>query len=164
MKTILIGLCTLALSAGVSGAESATSPAERAIVAARSQRRRRGRFALPPWRQAINDDNYERAISIFRQVVDKYPKSTPAGDALYWRAWAAYQLGGSGTTRITSSRLSNRSSFSKRTIRKRRASPTREICAREFGLLRQAWATRKPLVKWCRRPRSFAVDILLRRR
>ena len=44
-------------------------------------------------RQAINDDNYERAVSIFRQVVDKYPKSTSAGDALYWRAWAAYQLG-----------------------------------------------------------------------
>ena len=93
MKTILIGLCTLALGAGVSGAESAASPVGRAIVAARGSAEDAADSLYRLGRQAINDDNYERAISIFRQVVDKYPKSTPAGDALYWRAWAAYQLG-----------------------------------------------------------------------
>ena len=79
MKKILIGLCTLALSAGVSGAENATSPAERAIVAARISAEDAADSLYRLGRQAINDDNYERAISIFRQVVDKYPKSTPAG-------------------------------------------------------------------------------------
>ena len=71
MKTILIGLCTLALSAGVSGAESAASPAGRAIVAARSSAEDAADSLYRLGRQAINDDNYERAISIFRQVVDK---------------------------------------------------------------------------------------------
>ena len=67
MKTILIGLCTLALGAGVSGAESAASPVGRATVAARSSAEDAADSLYRLGRQAINDDNYERAISIFRR-------------------------------------------------------------------------------------------------
>jgi HEAT repeat protein len=90
MKTILIGLSIVALTATVSGAEG--TPSRRFTVATMSaEDAADSLYRLG--RQAINDDNYERAISIFRQVTDKYPKSSSASDALYWRAWAGYQLG-----------------------------------------------------------------------
>jgi len=44
-------------------------------------------------RQAINDERYEQAATILRQLVDRYPSSVRASEALYWRAWAQYQLG-----------------------------------------------------------------------
>jgi HEAT repeat protein len=44
-------------------------------------------------RQAINDERYEQAANVLRQLVERYPSSTRAGEALYWRAWAQYQLG-----------------------------------------------------------------------
>src|SRR5204863_1402193 len=46
-------------------------------------------------KSAINDRDYRRASSLFKQLVDKYPSSGRAGDALYWRAWSLYQLGNS---------------------------------------------------------------------
>ena len=87
MKKILIGLSLLALSAGVVSAEGARS----ATATASAEDAADSLYRLG--RQAINDASYERAISIFRQVAEKYPKSSSASDALYWRAWAAYQLG-----------------------------------------------------------------------
>ena len=90
MKKILVGLSLLALSAAVSSAEG--TPSRRFYLATTSaEDAADSLYRLG--RQAINDDNYERAISIFRQVTDKYPKSSSASDALYWRAWAGYQLG-----------------------------------------------------------------------
>jgi HEAT repeat protein len=44
-------------------------------------------------RQAINDERYEQAATVLRQLVDRYPSSARASEALYWRAWAQYQLG-----------------------------------------------------------------------
>jgi len=44
-------------------------------------------------RQAINDERYEQAATVLRQLVDRYPSSTRVGEALYWRAWAQFQLG-----------------------------------------------------------------------
>jgi HEAT repeat protein len=48
---------------------------------------------------ALNDRDYRRASSLFKQVVDKYPSSDHAGDALYWRAWSLFQLGKSNGTK-----------------------------------------------------------------
>lgn len=42
-------------------------------------------------RQAINDQDYARAASLFRSITTRYPKSQYAGDALYWRAYALYR-------------------------------------------------------------------------
>lgn len=46
-------------------------------------------------RQALNDGRYQRAAELFQSIVERYPKSAYAADALYWRAFALYQSGGS---------------------------------------------------------------------
>lgn len=46
-------------------------------------------------RQALNDGDYKRAADIFERIADQYAKSSYAGDALYWRAFALYRRGGS---------------------------------------------------------------------
>ncbi len=42
---------------------------------------------------ALSDRDYRRAAALFKQVVDKYPKSDRAGDSLYWRSYALYMAG-----------------------------------------------------------------------
>jgi HEAT repeat protein len=44
-------------------------------------------------RRAMADENYRRAAQLFGQLVDRYPDSDYAGDALYYRAYSLYQLG-----------------------------------------------------------------------
>jgi HEAT repeat protein len=44
-------------------------------------------------RQLVTNREYKRAASVFKQIVDDYPKADHAGDALYWRAWSLYQIG-----------------------------------------------------------------------
>ena len=45
-------------------------------------------------RRAMADENYRTAARMFKELVDNYPRSDYAGDALYYRAYALYQLGG----------------------------------------------------------------------
>jgi HEAT repeat protein len=45
-------------------------------------------------RRAMADENYSRAAEAFAQLVDRYPRSDYAGDALYYRAYCLVQLGG----------------------------------------------------------------------
>ncbi len=47
-------------------------------------------------RKALNDGDYRRAATLFRQIADDYPSSRYAGDALYWQAFSLYRRGGSG--------------------------------------------------------------------
>jgi HEAT repeat protein len=44
-------------------------------------------------REAINNGDYRRAASLFKDVADRYPQSRTASDALYWRAWSLHKLG-----------------------------------------------------------------------
>lgn len=44
-------------------------------------------------RRAMADEDYRRAAQAFGQLVDRYPDSDYAGDALYYRAYSLYQLG-----------------------------------------------------------------------
>lgn len=46
-------------------------------------------------RRAMADENYRTAARLFLELVEQYPSSDYAGDALYYRAYALYQLGGS---------------------------------------------------------------------
>lgn len=46
-------------------------------------------------RAAIDDGEYRRAATLLQQLVDRYPASDRAGDALYWRGWSLYQVGSS---------------------------------------------------------------------
>lgn len=45
-------------------------------------------------RRAMADESYRRASQLFLQIVEQYPQSDYAGDALYWRAYSLFQLGG----------------------------------------------------------------------
>lgn len=47
-------------------------------------------------RKALNDGDYRRAATLFRQIADDYPSSRYAGDALYWQAFSLYRHGGNG--------------------------------------------------------------------
>lgn len=44
-------------------------------------------------RRAMADESYRRAAQLFAQLVERYPQSDYAGDALYYRAYSLYQLG-----------------------------------------------------------------------
>lgn len=44
-------------------------------------------------RLAIDNRDYRRAANVLQQVAQRYPNDDRAGDALYWRSWALYQLG-----------------------------------------------------------------------
>ena len=48
------------------------------------------------WRRgriAISDESWQDAADAFREIVARYPRSTYAGDALYWEAFALQRLG-----------------------------------------------------------------------
>ena len=44
-------------------------------------------------RTAIDNRDYRRAETVLKQVAERYPSADRAGEALYWRSWALYQLG-----------------------------------------------------------------------
>jgi HEAT repeat protein len=44
-------------------------------------------------REQLNRGDYRTAAKSFALIVDRYPKSTYAGDALYWQAYAYYSIG-----------------------------------------------------------------------
>ncbi|WP_298264950.1 HEAT repeat domain-containing protein [Gemmatimonas sp.] len=45
-------------------------------------------------RKALSGDSYQRAAELFKQIRQKYPKSSYAPDAPYWEAFALQRLGG----------------------------------------------------------------------
>lgn len=94
MKKIAFILCGLAFVAGAStAADAQRARAARAagVLAMQAEDPADSLFRLG--RNAINDNDYRRAANIFRTVVDQYPRSAKAGDALYWGAWALHRLG-----------------------------------------------------------------------
>ncbi|HEX2190990.1 MAG TPA: HEAT repeat domain-containing protein [Longimicrobiaceae bacterium] len=56
-------------------------------------------------RAALNDNDYRRAATLFRQITTRHPRSTYAPDAHYWEAFALYRVGGSGNLRAALGRL-----------------------------------------------------------
>ena len=50
-------------------------------------------------RELLNQGDYRRAAELFGQIVSRYPNSTYAADALYWRAFALYRGGGESELR-----------------------------------------------------------------
>jgi TolA-binding protein len=44
-------------------------------------------------REQLNRSDYRGAASTFERIVDRFPKSTYAGDALYWQAYSLYRIG-----------------------------------------------------------------------
>jgi TolA-binding protein len=50
-------------------------------------------------REALNRGDYREAARTFAQIVEKYPASTYAADALYWEAYSHYSIGEPGELR-----------------------------------------------------------------
>jgi TolA-binding protein len=44
-------------------------------------------------REQLNRGDYRRAAGTFERIAGQYPKSTYAGDALYWQAYSLYRIG-----------------------------------------------------------------------
>jgi HEAT repeat protein len=44
-------------------------------------------------REQLNRGDYRRAAGTFERIVERYLKSTYAGDALYWQAYSLYRIG-----------------------------------------------------------------------
>jgi HEAT repeat protein len=56
-------------------------------------------------RRALSGDAYQRAAELFRQIRQKYPKSSYASDAPYWEAFALQRLGGETNLRLAQDAL-----------------------------------------------------------
>lgn len=56
-------------------------------------------------RRALSSDAYLRASELFRQIRQKYPKSSYASDAPYWEAFALQRLGGESNLRLAQDAL-----------------------------------------------------------
>ena len=50
-------------------------------------------------RELLNRGDFRRAAGTFERIVDRYARSTYAGDALYWQAYALYRIGQPGELR-----------------------------------------------------------------
>ncbi|HEY8484467.1 MAG TPA: HEAT repeat domain-containing protein [Longimicrobiales bacterium] len=101
-------LTSLILLLGVAGgisAQSGPSPSRSTAP--------EGRKAPPPaWqpgdpadslytaaREALNRGDYRLAAKLFAEIVERFPDSSYAPDALYWQAFALYRIGGSDDLR-----------------------------------------------------------------
>jgi HEAT repeat protein len=93
MKKVLYITCMITLVGGAAAAQRSRTGGAAGILAVPAEDAADSLYLAA--RAALNDRDYRRASSLFKQVVDKYPKSSRVGDSLYWRAWALYQLGNS---------------------------------------------------------------------
>lgn len=50
-------------------------------------------------REQLNRGDYRRAAGTFERIAARYPRSTYAGDALYWQAYSLYRIGETGELR-----------------------------------------------------------------
>jgi HEAT repeat protein len=91
---LTIVLATAALAAPVARA-SALCPSPRTICDSDEQQEP----AYTAARQAFNDGDYRKAERLFADFVAKNPKSPNAGDALYYRAFSLFSIGGESNLR-----------------------------------------------------------------
>lgn len=102
MKLVVLSLIT-ALTAG--GAFAA-HPSVEALDVGQGPRAADPRLPAESWaprdtadslwrrgRIAISEESWDRAAEAFRDIVDRFPRSTYAGDALYWEAFALQRIG-----------------------------------------------------------------------
>ena len=45
-------------------------------------------------RETLNRREYRQAATLFGEIPNRFPRSGYAADALYWKAFALYRLGG----------------------------------------------------------------------
>ncbi|MBW8772444.1 MAG: HEAT repeat domain-containing protein [Gemmatimonadetes bacterium] len=54
---------------------------------------------------ALNRGDYQKAVDTYRELRRRFPRSSRAGDGLYWEAFALYRLGGTTNLRTARERL-----------------------------------------------------------
>jgi len=54
---------------------------------------------------ALNRGDYQKAVDTYRELRRRFPRSSRAGDGLYWEAFALYRLGGTSNLRVARERL-----------------------------------------------------------
>lgn len=54
---------------------------------------------------ALNRGDYQKAVDTYRELRRRFPRSSRAGDGLYWEAFALYRLGGTTNLRVARERL-----------------------------------------------------------
>ena len=113
---LLVATMATTGTAGALAATSGTAHADTTIATARELASR----PPAPWqaddpadslyragREQLNRGDYRRAAGTFERIVGRYPRSTYAGDALYWQAYSLYRVGEPGELR-TASRVLDR--------------------------------------------------------
>ncbi len=106
MKTIALFLALTAIGhrpLGIVAAPRTTHPAPRTFVdpeqgTPADSLHRAGQAAL-------NRGDYQKAVDTYRELRRRFPRSTRAGDGLYWEAFALYRLGGTTNLRVARERL-----------------------------------------------------------
>lgn len=56
-------------------------------------------------RSALNQEEYRRAVELFREVRERYPSSAYSAETYYWEAFSLYRSGGGDNLRTALSRL-----------------------------------------------------------
>ena len=83
-------------------------------------------------RSAMSRNDFARAASMFAEIGRKFPKSTYAADALYYRAYALYRTGGDDNLREAMRALNDQQS---RFAKARTSGDARELLVRVRGAL-----------------------------
>ena len=84
-KTLMMAFGTAAITAFAATAVAQNRPSASDVAASDSLFRAA--------RAMLDSREYRRAAGAFASLADRYSSTSRAGDALYWQAWALYQLG-----------------------------------------------------------------------
>jgi len=62
-----------------------------------SDAERQADSALRVAKRVMDDGDFREAAQLFAKLAERYPRTTQAAEALYWRAWALFRSGGSSS-------------------------------------------------------------------
>ncbi len=92
---------------------------------------------------ALNRGDYQKAVDTYRELRRRFPRSSRAGDGLYWEAFALYRLGGTTNLRVARERLKTQETSFPRAATRRDAGSLRVRIERDLARIgdaeAQAW-------------------------
>ena len=92
---------------------------------------------------ALNRGDYQKAVDTYRELRRRFPRSSRAGDGLYWEAFALYRLGGTTNLRVARERLKTQETAFPRAATLRDAGSLRVRIERDLARIgdseAQAW-------------------------
>jgi HEAT repeat protein len=94
ISALLLGLLVLTVSVVLTAGPAAWAYTDTSDSDQESPEYQKARELYKKAQQALNREQYREAAGYFEDVYDRYDDSPYAADALYWRAFALYRLGG----------------------------------------------------------------------